>query len=163
MSPEPTGTVVSTPDGRDLVLTRKFRIPPTEAWAWITESPKLEKWFGTWTGDTGPGGRIEVTMNAEEEESTSTGEITACEPGASYEIAVGTGMGEWYLGMAVEPLGEGSLVTFTQHLDEETPVGSIGAGWEWYLDRLVAAIENHEMPDFNDYWPAMGPHYEEAT
>lgn len=160
MSPEPAGEVVRTADGRDLILKRDLPVSAGEAWQWVTDSGRLEKWFGTWTGSGKAGGRIEVTMNAEEEESTSSGEITACEPGTSYEITVGTGMGDWYLGMAVESRDEGARITFTQHLDEETPVGSIGAGWEWYLDRLAAAIENKPMPDFNDYWPSMGPYYE---
>lgn len=160
MTPEPNGSIAKTAGGRDLIVTRTLSLTQEEAWRWVTDSDRLEKWFGTWTGDGSLGGRVEVTMNAEEEESTSKGEITACVPGHSYELTIGTGMGEWYLGLQVEPADEGSTLTFIQHLDDETPIGSIGAGWEYYLDRLIAAIEGTEMPDFNDYWPAMGPYFE---
>ncbi|MDQ5894882.1 MAG: hypothetical protein QG596_1143 [Actinomycetota bacterium] len=161
MTPEPSGEVERTDSGRDLILTRTLPVDPGEGWAWITESPKLEKWFGTWTGAGEAGGEIQVTMNAEAEESTSQAKILACEPGRSYELTVGTGMGEWHLELLVEPSGAGTGLTFTHHLDNETPVGSVGSGWEYYLDRLLAAIGETGMPDFDDYYPSMEPYYEE--
>lgn len=163
MTPEPSGEVERTDSGRNLILTRTLPVDSVEAWAWITESPRLEKWFGTWTGAAEPGGEIQVTMNAEEEESTSAGKIISCDPGRAYELTVGTGMGDWHLEMAVEPSGEGSGLTFVHHLGEDDPAGSIGAGWEYYLDRLLAAINGSGMPDFDDYYPSMEPYYEERA
>ena len=52
---------------------------------------------------------------------------------------------------------------FGQRLNPEDEVGSIGPGWEYYLDRLMAA---HRGPDAghrrrgSDYFPAMQPAYE---
>ncbi len=161
MSPRASGTVVPTAAGRDLILERKLPLSSSGAWAWVTESEKTEKWFGTWTGESGVGNRIDVTMNAEAEPHTSEWKILSCDPGSSYEIRSVGGI-EWHLGLKVEGIESGSRLTFVQHLDAETEVGSIGAGWEYYLDRLLAAIDNGPMPDFDEYWPAMGPHYDEA-
>lgn len=160
MSPEPNGSVVRTASGRDLILTRELSVPVEEAWDWISESPKLEKWFGTWTDEGKTEKRIDVTMNAEAEPHTSEWEILGCDPGRSYEIRSVGGIG-WHLSLSVEAAGSGSLLTFTQHVDADSEIGSIGAGWEYYLDRLLAAIEGGGMPDFDEYWPAMGPYYDE--
>ena len=158
MNPQPTGSIVATDSGRDLVLGRDLPIPAEEAWNWASDPVKLRTWFGSWTGQAGTGGRIEVSMNAEAEPHTSEWEVAVCDPGRSFRIA-SIGDVSWDIEVTVEPTAGGSRLTFTQHLDEDTAPGSIAAGWEWYLDRLVAAIGDEPMPDFNDYWPALGPHY----
>lgn len=160
MPPKPTGEITKTESGRDLTLTRTFPFPADQLWPWVAESPLLEKWFGTWTGPGGGGSQFKVTMNAEEEEVTSDGEIVACTPGDSYEVRVSDDYGSWHLEISVEDTGQGSRLIFIHHLDDETNAGQVGAGWEYYLDRLKAAIEEAEMPDFNVYWPAMGPYFE---
>lgn len=161
MSPQASGIVVDTAAGRDLVLKRDLKIPVGESWSWISDSQKLELWFGTWSGAGEAGGRIDVTMNAEAEPHTSEWEILGCESGSSYEIRSIGGVG-WHLELKVEQDGKDSRLTFIHHLDDGSEVGQIGAGWEYYLDRLLAAIEDREMPDFDQYWPAMGPYYEKA-
>ena len=161
MSPEPTGEVERTESGRDLILTRTLPVDSGEAWAWVTESPKLEKWFGTWTGEQQPGSKILVAMNAEEEEATSDGVIEACDSGSSYEVKVIDEYGSWHLELRVESSDSGSRLIFVHHLDDEANLGQVGPGWEYYLDRLLAAINETTMPDFDDYYPSMEPYYEE--
>jgi hypothetical protein len=36
----------------------------------------------------------------------------------------------------------------------------VGVGWDYYLDRLIAARAGRPMPDWNDYHPAMIEHYQ---
>ena len=60
----PTGTLHD--DGRTLVLSRTFTAAVEEVWASVTESERLGRWFGTWTGDP-TSGSVMVTMNAEPE------------------------------------------------------------------------------------------------
>ncbi|MBN8868030.1 MAG: SRPBCC family protein [Solirubrobacterales bacterium] len=161
MSPEPTGVVERTPASRDLILIRELPLTGDELWSWVTESERLGRWFGTWSGPGRVGAEIEVTMTAEEGSPTSSGRIVACEPGRSYEVEVGDDHGEWHLILNVEEAGDGSKLVFTHRLGEEVETGPVGAGWEYYLDRLVAAVAGGEMPDFDEYWPAMGPYYAE--
>jgi hypothetical protein len=45
------------------------------------------------------------------------------------------------------------------HLDTEANSEEIGPGWEYYLDRLIAAMNGNPMPDFDDYWPNLASAY----
>lgn len=35
----------------------------------------------------------------------------------------------------------------------------VGPGWEYYLDRLAAALAGEAMPDWDDYWPGLAAAY----
>jgi hypothetical protein len=49
-------------------------------------------------------------------------------------------------------LGPGSArLRFTHHLDEAADPASVEPGWEYYLDRLVAARAGAPRPEWNDY------------
>jgi hypothetical protein len=49
------------------------------------------------------------------------------------------------------------------HLDEEAKSEEIGPGWEYYLDRLAAAMNGSPVPDWDDYWPSLGSAYAGRT
>jgi uncharacterized protein YndB with AHSA1/START domain len=59
MTPTPTGRVIPTAIGRDLVLERVLPGSIDDAWASITESDRLARWFCTAYADrtTAPGFR----------------------------------------------------------------------------------------------------------
>src|SRR5512132_1216319 len=78
--PTPTGKVIPTAIGRDLVLERVLPGSIDDAWASITESDRLARWFCTWTGEARVGATVELSLVAEEGDATSQAEITACEP-----------------------------------------------------------------------------------
>src|SRR5215213_8111660 len=78
--PTPTGRVIPTAIGRDLVLERILPGSIDDAWASITESDRLARWFCTWTGEPRVGVTVELTLVAEEGDATSHAEILACEP-----------------------------------------------------------------------------------
>ena len=80
MTPTPTGQVIPTAIGRDLVLERVLPGSIDDAWASITESDRLARWFCTWTGEPRVGATLELTLVAEEGDATSQAEILACEP-----------------------------------------------------------------------------------
>ena len=65
MTPTPTGQVIPTAIGRDLVLERVLPGSIDDAWASITESDRLARWFCTWTGEPGVGATLELTLVAE--------------------------------------------------------------------------------------------------
>lgn len=55
-------------------------------------------------------------------------------------------------------------MTFAQDVPDPAMAENVGPGWEYYLDRMVAA-EADEDParlDFDDYYPSMSAHYVEA-
>jgi uncharacterized protein YndB with AHSA1/START domain len=55
MTPKPTGRLLASKEGRDLVLTRSFRAPIEDVWASITESDRTGRWFASWNRRAGAG------------------------------------------------------------------------------------------------------------
>jgi uncharacterized protein YndB with AHSA1/START domain len=160
MSPTPTGEVRRTAAGRDLVLIRDLAGSIDDAWASLTESDRTGRWFASWTGDGRVGGAIILTLVAEEGSPTSPATVEACEPPTRLAVRTEEASGGWSLEALLEPLGaDRTRLTFVHHLADDARAEEIGPGWEYYLDRLVASRTDQPMPDFDDYWPSMGPYF----
>jgi uncharacterized protein YndB with AHSA1/START domain len=97
MKPTPTGRVVSTAQGRDLVLERTFRAPIEDVWASITEPERTARWLGAWKGEGAPGGTVELTMSAEDGAPVAAVHIEACEPPRHLQVAMDDAAGTWRL------------------------------------------------------------------
>ena len=71
------------------------------------------------------------------------------------------GCGAWHLWFELGR-GEGTTtLTFGQRLKPGEDLGSIGPGWEYYLDRLVAVHEGGDAATvaWDDYYPALSDAY----
>jgi len=159
-APTATGELLPTATGRDLVLERVLPGSLDDAWASITESDRLGRWFCTWTGEARVGGTLELTLVAEEGDATSRAEILACDPPTHLAVSTQDQGGQWRLEATLTPLGsDQTRLRFVHHLDQEANPEEVGPGWEYYLDRLVAAMTGSAMPDFDDYWPSLAPAY----
>ncbi|MFF5173378.1 SRPBCC domain-containing protein [Micromonospora sp. NPDC000089] len=86
--------------------------------------------------------------------------IVACEPPYRLALTAGDEQGAWHLDLVLTETADGTRLRFTQHLAGLDGVGEIGPGWEYYLDRLLAAREGQPAPDFADYYPSMKEHFE---
>lgn len=160
MSATPTGRLVSTDRGRDLVLTRSFAAGIDEVWASITESERTAKWFGPWTGEAAPGKTVSLTMAFEEGASASEVKIEECVPPSRLVVSVLDAFGSWLLEVELSESDGTTELRFTHHLDESADPGSVGPGWEYYLDKLVAARNDAPQPEWDDYYPAQKSYYE---
>lgn len=160
MSPTPTGRVVRTAAGRDLVLVRTFRAPIEDVWASITEPERTARWFGPWEGDAGPGKTIRFQMAFEQGDNWSEMIIEACEPPRHLSVVSVDDYGRWHLEAHLRHTDGVTELRFTHHLEDSIDVGSVGPGWEYYLDNLVASREGTPLPDFNDYYPAQKEYYQ---
>ena len=161
MSVNPTGRVTTEGGRRVLTITREFRAPIEDVWAAVTESDRLARWIGTWTGDP-ESGEVQFTMTAEEGAPAERMEIRECEPPRSLKLTAHTGEGHWYLDLLLEENDGVTVLTFTQPDIDPAAAESVGPGWEFYLDRLVAAETGGDVAaiDFDrDYYPAMLAHY----
>jgi len=69
-------------------------------------------------------------------------------------------LGSWRLEARLAERDGATELTLVHHLDPGVDVGSVGPGWEFYLDMLAASREGAAMPDFDDYLPAQRPFYE---
>jgi len=159
MNPRPTGRLVSTSAGTDLVLERTFRAPIADVWRSVTDSESMSRWFGTWSGDAAPGKYVTLQMGFEKDAPPSQVLIEACQPPEHLAVFMKDDHGEWRLTLSLSQEGETTQLRFVQHLLDPALVGDTGPGWEYYLDMLVAARAGHPLPDFADYYPAQKQYF----
>ncbi|ACY22736.1 Activator of Hsp90 ATPase 1 family protein [Gordonia bronchialis DSM 43247] len=160
----PNGTH-GTISGRDAMrIVRGYAAPIDVVWAAITESDRLARWIGFFTGDPAEG-HVQFTMNAEGEENMTPNryDIRRCEPPRLLEIVTTDDYGSWHLLAELEESQGVTTLTFAQILDDEDPsvIENSGPGWEYYLDRLGATLTGAD-PDavnFDDYYPAQREYY----
>ena len=163
MTREPTGRRETRAGHDSVVLDRTFRAPIESVWAAITESDRLERWIGTWTGDPATGSVL-FRMNAEGDDiAPETFSIHECEPPRRISLTsqvVGQENVFHFLVELTEAAGITTL-TFSQSVPDPQMATGVGPGWEYYLDRLVAAETGADVAalDFGDYHPALSEHY----
>ncbi len=150
-------------EGTDyVVLTRTFRASIEDVWSAVTEPQRLERWIGTWTGDP-ESGEVTFRMTAEGEDvEPETYRIEVCDPPRRLRTNSWTQGQEWLLDLQLSQDGGTTTLTFAQAVTDPAIVAEVGPGWEYYLDRLVAAQAGDEVGaiDFEaDYFPAMAEHY----
>ena len=161
MNPQATGRILRTDQGHDLVIVRTFNASIEDVWASITESERTARWFASWTGDPGPGRTLQYRMGFEADGPPGEMVIDACE--APRHLAVRTlGDYAWRLEVHLSEKDGVTELRFTHHLEDGMDVGSIGPGWEYYLDNLVASRTGDALPDFNDYYPSQKQYYVDA-
>ncbi|GEL98402.1 SRPBCC family protein [Cellulomonas terrae] len=163
MTPSPTGRR-ETRDGHDsIVLDRTFRAPIESVWAAVTESDRLERWIGTWTGDP-TSGSVLFRMNAEGDDTKpETFTIHECVPPRRITLTSQV-VGEenvWHFVLELTEADGTTTLTFSQSVPDAEVATGVGPGWEYYLDRLVAAETGADVAalDFGDYHPAQSDHY----
>lgn len=167
-------------DGDDyVVFERTFRAPIADVWAAVTEPERLERWIGTWTGDP-TSGEVVFRMTAEGEDvAPEIYRIEVCEPprhlrtrsfvpeapgeaGEGRAGQSGPDQQEWTLDLVLTEDAGMTTLRFAQAMVGPVHVAEVGPGWEYYLDRLVAAESGGDIEaiDFEaDYYPAMSEHY----
>ncbi|MFB9905776.1 SRPBCC family protein [Allokutzneria oryzae] len=160
MNRVPTGRLFRTGSGSDLELKRTFRAPIDDVWASVTEPERTARWFGPWEGDAAPGRTIKVRMVFEEQEPWSDMLIDACEAPRRLAVSTKDDSGHWRMELLLSEEDGVTTLRLVHHLETEDGIGELGAGWEYYLDMLVAARDGSPQPAFDDYYPAMKPYFE---
>ena len=156
--PGPPAEVRTEPDGTStLVWRREYPDPVEDVWAAITESERLGRWIGTWTGTPRVGGTVAFTVTGELDAGGELGEpadvtILACDPPRRLTVAFPESpQRSWILELAVEPHGDGAVLVFAQRLLDGISRTDVESGWTWYLDRLEASLHGAPMPDWSAY------------
>ncbi len=163
MSVVPSGHIDRDAEGRPtLEITREFNAPIEDVWASVTEPARLERWIGTFTGDPASGS-VMFAMTAESDDAPAEEmKIVVCDPPRLLAVTASTPGGQWHLRVALTEDDGRTLLTFTQPEIDPSEAESVGPGWEFYLDRLIAAETGGDVAaiDFErDYYPAMAAHY----
>ena len=157
----PPVEIVRTDDGGSaMVWRRRYPDPVEDVWAAITESERLGRWIGTWSGEPRVGGTVAFTMTGEADAGSDVGEpmdvtVVACDPPHRLvvEMPDGSEAGRWHIELTVEPDGDGAVLVFAQSLPDGVRRPDVEAGWQWYLDRLTASLRGRPMPAWTDYVP----------
>lgn len=160
MTHEPTGRLVPTPTGHDLILTRVYRASADDVWASVTEPERTARWFGPWRGEAGPGRTVEVRLVFEESAPWCPVRIEACEPPRRLAVSMEDEAGSWSLELLLSEVDGTTELRLVHHLASTEQLGQTGPGWEYYLDMLTAAREGGPRPEFEDYYPAQKAYYE---
>lgn len=136
---------------KEIAVTRVLRMDQEEAWGWLTDPAKTALHFGRWVPGTAQG-ELQITMAHEEGQPTVAGKVLEKHKPDRLVLSTGEGEMTWVLTLTLQPVSAGTAVTLRQEVAEEHE-GMIRAGWEFYADCLVAAVENKPAPKFEDYLP----------
>lgn len=165
-NPSPTGRRRDVGGDTFVEFIRTFRAPIEDVWAAVTESDRLARWIGSWTGDPAAG---EVLFHMDFEGDDVPDElfrIDECEAPHRLRITTtipfdGKPSESWQLRLDLAEAGGVTTLTFAQDVRDPQMVPSVGPGWDYYLDRMVAAESGGDLSavDFDDYYPALSEHY----
>lgn len=162
MAIERTGTVAQHGDSAELTLERRVTADAIAVWPFLSESRELGMWIGSYAGDP-DSGEVVMSMTAEDGEATTAVEILDCQAPEHLAVLTSDEHGSWSLEVELvdggHDAGSGTTVRFTHHDVALAALPDVAAGWEWYLDRLVAALAGQPMPDWDDYYPALRDQY----
>lgn len=142
-----------------MILTRTFQAPPADVWTSVTASDSTARWIGRWEGDAAPGRSVRLQLLFEQGQPWSDVAIDICEPPRRLLMTMKDEAGQWRIELTLTQRGATTELRFMQRLEDPKLAGDVGPGWEYYLDRLVAAREGLPMPSFEDYYPAQKAHY----
>ena len=162
--PTPVGRREDREGRPTLVIERTFRAPVEDVWAAVTEPDRLARWIGTWSGDPASGA-VQFRMTAEGEDAEAeTTTVHECDPPRRLVLswtAAGPSGGLWEVALDLAEHDGVTTVTFTQRVPDTATGRDVGPGWEYYLDRLVAAHAGGDVAAvaWTDY-EGMTAHYE---
>jgi uncharacterized protein YndB with AHSA1/START domain len=144
-----------------IVLPRTFRMPRDEVWKAVTEPERLERWIGTWSGDPAEG-RVSFRMTAEGEDIPANDYvITGCRPTEHLGLEADAAGMHFELRLDLSEEDGVTTLLFAQRMTDAETASSVGPGWEYYLDRLVAAETGGDVAGvtWDDYYPALADDY----
>jgi len=166
MTTDPTGRRELRDGTSYLTYTRTFTAPIADVWAAVTEPERLERWIGTWSGDPASG-EVAFRMTAEGEDvAAERYTIDACEPPrrlVTRSQPDGNGV-VWQLELDLAESAGVTTLNFAQVMADPDMAENVGPGWDFYLDRLVAAESGRAVADieWDDYYPAQSDFYRSA-
>jgi uncharacterized protein YndB with AHSA1/START domain len=153
--PSPTGQL----RGDDLVLTRRFHAAIDDVWTSVTASASTARWYGPWERVGTDDREIRIQMAFEDGKPWTQGVIERCEPPHELCVRTRSTYGEKRLSMSLRESAGVTTLEFVHHHINKNAIGELGAGWEYYLDMLVAAREQRTLPNFNDYYPSQKSYF----
>jgi uncharacterized protein YndB with AHSA1/START domain len=163
---EPTGRIIDGPEGQAIQITRTLPHAVEDVWNHLADPALLASWYGTYTGDPATGSVQLAMVEAPDQPGECT--IEACERPHRLHVVLQDPTGAaWRLRVSLDSAGSGAgtALVFTQPIAGfEQMAPDVGPGWEYYLDRLQAALDGGDVDavDFADFHPHQREHYTPA-
>lgn len=142
---------MKSPSENSIVVARRIPRFPSVTWDWLTSSDLVAQWFGPFEAE---GDVLFVTMMQEEGKPRMEGRILQCRPKEYLQLKLGTDDTAWVIELSLEAIEEESQLTLKQAKTGSDEDAWIDAGWQFYLDCLLAAVNKTAAPSFRDYAPA---------
>jgi uncharacterized protein YndB with AHSA1/START domain len=138
---DPANGTVETVDGRIVLRYERFLAhPPERVWRAVTEPDELGKWFPAAVElDLAVGGKLRFTFREKDVDSPD-GEVTELDPPRVFAFD----WGEENLRFELRPEPGGTLLVFTNTLDDRSKLAKVGAGWHLCLDVLAVELDGRE-------------------
>lgn len=137
----PNGSSLAT-----LYYRRLFALPVARIWTMLASPEGLGAWFGSYTGDPSSGW-VRLTMNDEHDTATTNVRIIRCSPPTRLAVD----LDGWVLELTLRPIGLATELRFRHRHVPRSQAGELGPGWQYYLDRLDAALRDVKPPRWFDY------------
>jgi len=164
ITPRPSGRRDDRDGTAYVVFERTFAAPIADVWAAVTEPERLVRWIGTWAGDPASG-EIAFRMTAEAEDAPEE-RILIDECHEPTRLVMRSARPDdqtllWTWQVDLSEADGVTTLTFAQEVCDVTLAESVGPGWDYYLDRMVAAETGGDLSaiDFDDYYPEFAAYY----
>ncbi|MDH6235547.1 SRPBCC domain-containing protein [Cryobacterium sp. CG_9.6] len=162
MTVKPTGRLAYRDDGLYFMIDRLFSAPIEDVWASMTKPAELAKWIGTYTGSPSTGA-VKFRMSSDPDSTWQYVTILECDAPHRFCGDFGEDDDAWH---ALFHLVEGNgmtTVTLGQRLRTAAEVATVGPGWDYYLDRLVAYRTGKPFRQWDAYYPALATQYRDLV
>lgn len=136
-------------DSDQIRVSQKLPISRYAAWEWLTYSDKMAKWYGPYRVD---GDRVIIRLIHEEGQPEAEAKLMDFVTESLVKLRLNPSANEpWDVSFRLTDEEGGSRITVTQPSISSDMDPWVEAGWAFYLDCLLAAIEKRDAPVFADY------------
>ncbi|WP_411734306.1 SRPBCC domain-containing protein [Paeniglutamicibacter sp.] len=158
------GGVEPSLPGRRIVIELDAPYGVRDIWDAFTTVEGLRSWAGILRENAESGNQRFAFLEEGLESAAGSVLVHQCRPPYKFRLTVDTDQGPWDLGLDLSSRAGTKKITFTHELGAADDPGTIGPGWEYYLQRMLVHLKGGNVDSvlWNDYYPALVPAYTKA-